>query len=57
MLTDSVTVSLQPLVKPEQRSEWEKFAATHNGWVNETMRVMATDEASSPYHCSFVRVA
>jgi hypothetical protein len=45
-LTDSVTISIQPLVKPEQRSEWERFAATHNGWVNETMQVMATSEAS-----------
>jgi hypothetical protein len=45
-LTDSVTISIQPLVKAEQRSDWERFAATHNSWVNETMQVMATSEAS-----------
>jgi hypothetical protein len=44
LLTDSVTISIQPLVQPEQRRAWEEYAAANNSWVNETMTLLSTDE-------------
>jgi hypothetical protein len=46
LLTDSVTISIQPLVQPAQRRAWEEYAATNNSWVNETMTLLSTDEVS-----------
>jgi hypothetical protein len=32
-----------PLVKPEQRYEWEQYSLLHSDWVNESMQIQESD--------------
>jgi len=38
---------VNPLVTNENRREWEDYVVANQGWVNESMKVQATDEASN----------
>jgi hypothetical protein len=42
--SDAIILSVTPVVTKENRRKWEAFSMENQGWVNESMRVQATDE-------------
>lgn len=38
-LTDGVYVSIQPIVYPSQKLQWEEYASQNDQWVNETLDI------------------
>jgi hypothetical protein len=40
-LTDAMNMNILPVVVPEQRQAWEKYAATNLGWINEAVKVQS----------------
>ena len=46
-LTDGVYISVQPLVYPSQKVEWEEYASKNDQWVNDTMSIQEVWEG---YH-------
>lgn len=46
-LTDGVYVSIQPIVYPSQKKDWEEFASQNDQWVNETLKIQ---EVWNGYH-------
>lgn len=46
-LTDGVYVSIQPIVYPSQKRDWEEFASQNDQWVNETLNIQ---EVWNGYH-------
>lgn len=47
LLSDVGYIMVNPLVTNENRREWEDYVVANQGWVNESMKVQATDEASN----------
>lgn len=45
--SDAIILSAVPIVTRKQRREWEDYSIEHKGWVNQSMRVQATDEVRS----------
>jgi hypothetical protein len=41
-LTDAVSISLQPVVHPEEREDWEEYSISNDNWVNESIAMQAT---------------
>ena len=46
-LTDGVYISIQPIVYPAQKLQWEEYASQNDQWVNETFVIQ---EAWDGYH-------
>jgi hypothetical protein len=46
-LTEALWVAMLPLVTTETRQEWERFAATHDQWLNESVHLQ---ESYNLYH-------
>lgn len=44
-LTDGVYVSVQPVVYPTQKEQWEEYASQNDQWVNETLDIQEVWDA------------
>jgi len=51
-ISSAVTLIIYPFVKPNERQEWEAFAARNNQWVDESIDVQSRDDT---YHGPILR--
>lgn len=42
-LTNSIYLAFYPLIQADQREAWENFTRSNDGWVEEALRVQASD--------------
>ena len=54
LLSQTVLLTLYPIVTQEERSEWEAYSTQNDAWVNESMNVQETDEVQSRYRGSSI---